>query len=219
MLFLARCSEDEVRGIKGKLIIPSEEGKKDDRVLINLVVPNGDVGVFDRLTGKEYCVTFENTVIDAIPNGLPEAMNGRVFNKVSYDVFSKDPSGYSDSVPLLVELPSDFTDMRVLYDYCMNYPQVRFIGGKLLGIKGLRIGRSDEGKDNMSSVYEGMYDGFVETSLSDLSNIREIVKRVKTKVIEGSDKKVSKAKKEKVVKPNKKVESFKKLFTEEEVDF
>lgn len=218
MIFLAKCNEDEVKSIKGKLFIPSENEKKDDKVFINLSVLNGDADVLNRLSGNEYCVTFDGITIDSLPDDLPAFIKGRVFNKVLYSDFCKNKDVYSVDVPLLVELEEGFSDMRVLYNYCMKYPQVRFIGGKLLGIPGIRIGRFEEGKEKMSSVYEGMYDSFVETSLSELNNIKEVVRRVKTRVTDdSSDKK--RVKKEKVVKPNKKVASFKKLFNDEEVDF
>ena len=117
--------------------------------------------------------------------------------------------------------------MRVLKEVCDKYPTVRFIGGNLLGVEGVRIGRYDEGKDKCSPVFKDIYDNFVEVDLEDLDNLQEIVKKTRKKAesqIKEKTKKKSKSAKAKSSTPKekkvpKRKEAFSKLFSTNEVDF
>ena len=72
--------------------------------------------------------------------------------------------------------------MRTLAGLCTRYPSVRVVGGNLLAVEGVRIGRYERGKERMSPVFDCVYDTFVETSLNDLSGIEEKVRKAKSSI-------------------------------------
>lgn len=214
MEILAGCSLEESRKHNGKLVIPNEEGKSPDKVSINVIVEDGDTSVYKELSGTEKCITFVDTPVSFCPTSL----EGKVFNEVSYSYFKDN----EDSIPLnikgittLVRLPDGFCDMREAYNICSKHPSVRVIGGSLLGIEGVRIGRYDNGKDKMSPVFTEMYDSFIEVLLKDLDGIQEVIKRNKKKI----KSMVAKERKPKEKKESKRLVSFNSLFGGSQEEF
>lgn len=110
---------------------------------------------------------------------IPDVFNEKVFNEYPNELFlssNTEPEESSDIVKL-VRVDKDFSDMRYVLNSCKQDKNVRFIGGKLLNIDGVRIGRFDNGKEKMSPYFEDMYDNFVEVELNNLEGIQEIVKK------------------------------------------
>lgn len=221
MQLLASCSLEQSKTFNGKLVLPNEDQKKPDKVFLNVVVKDGDVGVYNMLSGNEKCVTF----IDKAPSHCPEKLKGKVFYEVSLADFLEGFEKVEDVITL-VKLPSDYTNMRFLQDACKDHPDVRFIGGNLLAVDGVRIGRFDEGKDKMLPVFNGIYDSFVEVDLNDLDGLQEIVKKTRKKAenLDGESKtkksksgKVSSKEKAPAKKP-KRLEAFNSLFSSEGED-
>lgn len=210
MELLASCSLEESKRFNGTLVLPKEDQKKADKVFLNIMVgATEDIPeVFGKLSGREKCITFPE---DNPVSSCPEGYSGRLFNECSLDTLPQMPQ--VDGVVSLVRLPQGYNDMRTLRKLSETYPNARFMGGNLLGIDGVRIGRFDEGKDKMSPVFEDVYDTFVEVDLNDLEGIQEIIRKV-SKRGEGSAPRVAKEK-----KPPKRAEAFNKLFGGEEEEF
>ena len=201
MILLASCTAEQCRNFNGKLVIPNEDSGKPDKVLLNVNLEAGE-----EIPSNAYCVTYKGKV--------GEVLEGKTFLEVPLD--SVDSSEPVEGVVTLVRVPSGYCEMRKLYELCCKRSDVRVIGGNLLGIDGVRIGRFDEGKDKMSPVFCDVYDKFVEVDLGDLEGLQEIVKKTRKKV-ESSDKEKSKCKSSKpksksVSKKKSSVVAFSRLF-------
>lgn len=219
MKFLASATCEEAMSFTGKLVIPNEDSEmKPHQVLLNIVTDNDSV--FSSLTRQVHCITFKSHV----PETVPEGYSGKVFCEVS--ISELESTEVPEGATLLVRLDKDYCNMRELYDYSTKYPNARFIGGNLLGIPGVKIGRFDSSKKPV--VCNEVYDDFVEVKLSELDNLQEIVKQVKVKLVDGEEvvskrrKGDKKAKTKKTAKPSKatkKVAVFSSLFGSDSVDF
>lgn len=221
MQLLASCSLEKSREFNGRLVLPNENKKTPDKVMLNIVVGENEnpEDIFKGLSGKERCITFckENPA-----NYCPTSLVGNVFNECSVEQLECGDFPMPEGVVTLVRLPEDYCDMRTLKIFCDRYPTVRFIGGNLLGVEGVRIGRYDEGKEKMSPVFcDNIYDNFVEVDLNDLDGLQEIVKQTRSRaegIIGAKSAKRSKGKSG-VKKQPKRLETFSKLFSSEEEEF
>lgn len=204
MELLASCSLERSKSFNGKLSVEGEDGK-DIRVSLNIVVGDESEGeVFKGLTGNEKCITF----VDKKATVCPKGFEGKVFNEYSLDTYKgkQDVEG----VVNLLRVPDGYCDMYTLKGICDEDPNIRIIGGKLLNIDGVRIGRFDSVKP---VVCDGVYDTFIEANIDDLSDIKEKVKKAKTSEVK--EKKPHSAKANKGTtekKTSKKVEAFKNMF-------
>lgn len=201
MIYLANCSRSEAAELKGTLFEIEERvsaktkniTRRKHRVLVNVETKNIVSALEDGL-GNAQMVTTSKTV-----PYCPGGMQGRVFQRVpldELDMLGKVPTG----VVILVEMPDGFSDMREALRICRELPEARLIGGKLLGIEGVRIGRFDEGDlegvkfTDKRVFFEGSYDPFVEVDLMDLENIE--TDAPKTGAIRVKREKVAKAPRE-----------------------
>lgn len=231
MKLLASCSLEESSKFDGKLVIPCEDKKSPDKVLLNIVVEDGNNGVFSKLTGKEECVTF----VGGGAEFCPTEWRGKVFNQYSLEDLQ---AGFSESkvegVTDIVRLPENYSNMRELLGFQKSYPCVRFIGGHLLALEGLNIGRYATGREKLPLVLKDIYDSFVEVCLSDLDGIQEVVRKTRAKMdaiesgVEGKPKRKSGSKKSSdgssgsgsgEKKATKKIQVFNGLFGSQEVEF
>lgn len=216
MEILASCSVEESLQYKGKLQIESEDGKVD-KVVLNIVVDDGDTSILKNLNPNIKCVTFKNISEEDLKGiDIPE---GKVFNEVEYEPHMLVPR--IDNVTTLIRLPYGYSDMREAKSLCNRGENTRVIGGNLLNIEGVKIGRYDSGKDKGSPVYNGIYDQFLEVDLKDLGNISEKVRKARKKIssAEGSKKSTGSKKQKVVAKKNNISKSFTTLFGSEEEDF
>lgn len=219
MNFLASANIEEANSFSGKLQIPNEEGKKPHQVLLNVVVTD-DPSWQGKVTGKEKCVTLKSPM--PVPVSIPDTMKGKVFYETSMEELG---TVMSETIPeglvVLARLSDDFSNMRKVWDCSRKYSDVRFIGGNLLAIPGIKIGRFDS--KHKSIVCNGVYDDFIEVNLSELDNIQEVVKKVKVKVVDGeeviSKKRKGERKPKKEKKPDKRVAALNSLFGAETVEF
>lgn len=216
MELLARCSLEESKKFDGKLVIPNEDNSKPDKVYLNVVLSDGDS--INDLSGKEYCVSFTSGTLGV--DSVPDRLKGRVFNEVLLDDLKSSNLSDVEGVVNILKLPEGYCDMRNLYNLCSEYPNLRVVGGNLLGVEGVRIGRFDNGKDKMPPVFDGIYDTFVEVDLGDLEGLKEIVRKTRKKA-EGSTAELKKktkgkssgeGKSKKPKRSSKKSEVFDKLF-------
>ncbi len=220
MLIVASCSLSEAVEVNDKLVTVDEEGNKSDRVLLNVRISESDTDVPEMLkniskgTVKFFTVDSDITVDTDLP----------VFR--SYTLEDALENGMKTKYIPLVNVGDDFpnanVNMRTLYELSLNHPGVRFIGGRLLALNGISIGRFDEGKSKMSVNYSDVYDNFLEVKLSEIGNLKEIVKKSRKKLEDAEDKpKKKKASKEhKPGKASKRVAAFSNLFSDvEEVEF
>ena len=49
-------------------------------------------------------------------------------------------NSFSDNLVSVIKLPPDFTDLELLYNISLKYPQIRFCGGELFAIAGVKVG-------------------------------------------------------------------------------
>lgn len=213
MEILASCTLDESTKFEGKLLLEGEEGSKPDKVFLNVVVEDGNLGILNSLNSNIKCVTYKGEV-DFSGIKVPE---NKIFMEVSYPV---DEVPNVEGVTTLVRFPDGFSDMRAVYNLCSKHPNIRVIGGNLLNIDGVRIGRYGAGKDKGSVVFNGVYDQFLEVPLSELGNLKDVVKKARKKLESSDSEKRTKTPKEKKATPkrNNIAKSFSSLFsnTEEE---
>lgn len=172
MEIVASCSLEESKNFTGKLGI---EGTTD-KVSLNVVV-NGESEA-DVFTGVGSNVKFV-TFVGSKASYCPTDMSGRVFNQYPYSALEEGTVSPVMGVTDLVVLDDDFSDMRELCEYCEKYPSVRFIGGNLLQVDGVRIGRIGENRDKLPVVFDGVYDNFVEVPLGELEGLSEKVSRAR----------------------------------------
>lgn len=216
-MILASCSVEEALNYNGKMSVD------DEKVYLNIKVSKDDIK-------KAFNVALENRQVKAITvegvrdndvkflPEVPEKLIGMVFISESIEKVT-ERYGYE----VLIKLENSYCDMLNLYKLSEMYPSVHYIGGKLLEIPGIHVGRFDKGKEKLSSYFDGMYDYFVEAELSELSNIdlvRSRVSKHNKKDYEMTDdentKEKKSSKKSSVKKPKYSVSS---LFESDAVDF
>ena len=210
MNILASCSIEEAREKTGKLQIEEEEGKHS-KVLLNVVVEDiNDVNINTLLENNNIkCISTKTVPKDSI---IIDKFKDNIFIDYSLNSYkSSTKKELPEGVIRLVTLPDGFSDMREVYDICESDDRVRVKGGYLLALEGVRIGRYPKDKEK-SVLYEEVYDNFLEVSLTDLSDIKEVVAKVKKSSIKklksiGEDgvEKVKRVVKDKVVKAPTKV--------------
>lgn len=199
-MLLASCSYEESKKYNSKIVLVSEEenNKKPEEVVLNIVTDNPNE-VFVGGKGVAKCIT-----TNVSPNFCPTDLQGDIFRLYN---FGEDLSTVEEEVegvvPMLV-LPEGYSDMREVYNLAIKYPRLRFTGGNLLEIPGIKIGRYDKGKEKMSAVFDGVYDMFTEVSLSDIK-VQRVLSKARSKSSSGSSKKSSSTK-------SKKTETFSKFF-------
>lgn len=211
MEVLASCSYDESLKIDGKLQIPSDGVSKPDKVSLNVVVTNGDTSVLNKLPVNVKCVTFMGDV------DLSGITDKKVFREIKLgDEIPKDCG-----VPILVRVDDTFSDMRKALELCSQAKNVRIIGGNLLQIDGVRIGRYDTGKDGTTVVYNGVYDQFLELPLAEIGNLQEVVRRARNKLDSALSERKTKSVKSEKTAPRKTEmgKTFSSLFEGDEEDF
>lgn len=230
MEILASCSLEEASKFNGKLVLPNEDSKRPDKVFLNIEYSESDGSVADffarvGILGSSFvkCVSFNKDISD---EDIPEEFSGKVF------LYKDKNSCFNNELPLgrkftyLVKLPGDFPDkdlykfsLRDLVDLCNKYPNIRFVGGNLLKIRGLNIGRFPEGRKDSMYIFNDIYDSFVEVNLEDIDGLKEIVKKVRVKA-DGTKPRLSKSSKSSSGIKSKRVVAFKTMFgDDEEVDF
>ena len=233
MELLASCSLEQARGFSGKLVIPNEDSRRPDKVYLNVEYSEKDGTVnefFRKVSGiggsLVRCVSFPAGCAGVV---VPEEWRGRSFVYTDLDTVIGDVD-YSESegVVSLVRLGGDFpsdryrANLRTLVEVCGKLPSVRFMGGNLLGVEGLRVGRFNEGKDRMAPVFKDIYDTFVEVRLDDLDGLTEIVRKTRKRAesTDGYAAKKSPRVRKKAGKPAKQRETLLSLFSsDEEVEF
>ena len=211
MEILAYCNFKDSEKYKGKLVIEDPNGKKPIKVFLNLLTDSVDGSMLHNLPNNVKCVTVQGmgSILDVEGSGVD------VFREVpleSIDMLKDEPG-----VCNLVRLPDGYCNMRELWNLSRT-KNVRFIGGNLLGVKGVSIGRYEEGKEKMSPVFNGEYDVFLESNISDLENLTEKIKKFSKKE-NGGRSKGEKKQKEPTKKKSKISASINSLFGGTEVDF
>lgn len=221
MQILASCSLEEASRFNGKLVLPNEDAKKPDKVFLNIIADGREsVDVFKKVDEipSVKCITFVGEGVSYVPTRY----EGSVFVEKTLQEALSESYGYPSGVVVLVRLPKDFPNgiynMRTVYELSIKNPNMRFIGGNILGIEGIRVGRFDSGKEKMSPVFSDIYDTFVEVDLDDLSGIQEIVKKTRRRAEHIMKEKKPRAPKEKKV--SRRVQAFNSLFGDaSEVEF
>lgn len=214
MEVLASCSLERSKGVTGSLFIQDSEGKGHHKVLLNVVVDDeSEEQVFSEVGNNVKCVTFAGSTK---ATHCPEGMQGRVFNQYTLSEIHSGLGEDIEGVVTLVKLPDDYSHMLTLKKLCETREDIRVIGGNLLSIEGVRIGRY---KGKRPLVCKGIYDSFIEIDLdSPDADVREKIKKAGA-VTEKSGEKKSKDRVQVEKKPNKRVVAFNTMFGGGEEDF
>lgn len=221
-MILAKCNLEESKDYIGKVV------SDGDKVFLNLEVGVEELPkALEVMSGNKsvYCVTVDDWDGTSELPKVSEDLVGKVYTKVGYEGVNVAPSGYIT----YVEYPKGYCNMREVFKTCEKGENIRVFGGNFLEIPGVRIGRTDKGKEKMLASYNGVYDAFIEADIKDLDNIEVIKSKFNKRDLEamsGTD--VSeKPKKEKGAssknsgsKVSKAIgSSFGNLFGSEDVDF
>lgn len=217
MDILASCTIQESIEYKGKLLIENEDGSKPDKVLLNLIVDDTDIGKLSSLNVNTKCITYIGNNFEKIKDSIKVPIE-KVFIEKPYTKGMEINS--PSNMVTLIRLPEGFSDMREVKRLCSFGENIRVIGGNLLDIEGVRIGRYDN-KGTKDIVFNGIYDRFFEIPLNDISsNLKEIKKaRKKLNDITINNKGSKKAKVSKPKPFNKMVKALSSLFNDSEEDF
>lgn len=204
-MILASCSYIECKTYSGKLVLKQDDitnnsSKKPKNVEVLLNIVDDDIeNIIKNGIGVAKCVTTRVS-----PSSCPDSLKGKIFREYVYGDDLSLVNELPDGVIPLLRLPKGFSDMREVSSLMTSYPKLRVYGGNLLEIPGFRIGRYDEGKDKMSSVFNGSYDVFREVPLSSIEVVRVFPKAKKSSKSKSSSPKVNNV--------SKKSETFSKLF-------
>ena len=214
-MLLARYNGiDGLDKYRGKLVLVSEDEKaKAEEVYLNIDLRGSHdldsalIEVSKLPSSCIKCLTISESV-----SSVPSNLKGRVFRVYKYNSLEGSTLSNPEGVIPLIELPDGFCDMREVYAIAMKHDGVRFIGGNLLEIPGINIGRFDDGKDKMSAVYNGVYDIFREVDFSSIE-VKEVLPKTKSSgTIKRSSAKKSSTVSKKSTPKSRKSESFSKLF-------
>lgn len=213
MKIIADCSYEDARKYKGKLNIELEDGKTAN---VKLAVECASLEEYEEIKGNK-AVEYLDCLFD-LPEGY--AVEKKTFRKYSLDDKDKIEASEVEGVIPLLKLPEDFADMYLLSEKSKEVEGLRLLGGKLLGIEDVRIGREDvEDKNKKLGIfYDGVYDLFQEVNLSELENLNEIVSKRSERLEKALTDKEFKAKNRKPKKAgksglSKKITAFEKLFS------
>lgn len=211
-MILATCRLEEYRTLDGRVTCEGERVLFDLEFTVSEFLENrsvlDDTGV--------WCVTVVGwDGIEKLPDLVSEKWKDRVYVSGRLGDVERSvnlPSGYI----FYVKLENGYSNMKELYDVCKKYPNVRVTGGKLLLIDGVRVGRTDEGKDKLNVYMEESYDNFLEVKYSELTDVTVIRSKLKKYDNQSSEKK---QKPKSTSKPSVIAGSFSSLFGGEDVDF
>lgn len=214
MDFLASCSLEESQQYTGKLVIPAEDGGKPGKVMLNIVINGGDRSLLKSMGGNVKCITYTGDMYGFDEESFEDVPAG-VFHEVCLEEFSVEETPKYTGVTTLIRLPEGYSNMRNLHSICAQREDVRVIGGNLLAVEGVRVGRFEGGKDKIAPIFNGVYDSFLEVSLGELGDVTELVRKAKKKMKSVSDESKPKKKKEKSSEstPKRKVNSIANAFS------
>ncbi len=80
-----------------------------------------------------------------IPSNVNVVIRQDFGNNIEEAGVSAFASQAVDGMECVIHLPDDFDDIRFVYDMCMKYSNIRFLGGNLFRLDGCRLGYFDEG--------------------------------------------------------------------------
>lgn len=215
MEILASCLYKDSLSFDGKLISMDLENPSD-RVLLNVIINEEDLQYVNRFVGSTKCITFMCDA-DYDRYSFPKDRMFREYKYSGVDGISLvdfvNSLNLNSGITNLIRLPDGYSNMRDVQTVCLNNDSVRVIGGDLLGIDGVRIGRFDG--NNGSILYCGVYDQFLELPLSEIRNLREVIKKSRKKFEADTSKSTAKGTKEKknVTKKVDIIKSFSTLFS------
>lgn len=195
MEILASCTYNESLMYDGKLFSEDEEFNTD-KVSLNVVI-DGTEGTISGFNSNVRCLTF----IKDVNYSHYRFNRDRMFRLYEYygDGSLVDFVGslnLSTSITNVIKLPKTYSNMRDVKTVCINYG-VRVIGGNILMLDGVNIGRYNTGKDGGTILYNELYDQFLELPLSEIQNLKEVIKRCKKKLEDKDSSSSSKNAKEK----------------------
>lgn len=136
---LVNLKYDQVEGsaLKG------EVNGKAVNLFMQVEVDNSNVEqALERFKGNKWVVGLD--YVGDVQQLVGLNLNGlNVLVKKDYDgveQIDEALKGIPEGVNLVMKLPLDYSDMRVIHTYSQKYPNLRFCGGTLLRINGCHIG-------------------------------------------------------------------------------
>lgn len=155
------------------MVIPTVDGHT---VIPNVIFENEEVdnALVSNLIGKGYYVTFTGNSRFNIPEGIN---NSHVFSEYTMEELESDIELCNPGVTNIIHVSDGvYPDLRLLVSYCNMGENIRVIGGNLLCVDGLRVGRIE---GNKPLVCSGVYDSFIEADESELSDMNTLLEKIK----------------------------------------
>jgi hypothetical protein len=210
-MYLANCEYKDVADIKGRLV-STRDGITTNVVLNILSEDMTDVDFSDR---NIKCITVLSDDIT-----VPEGFEEDIFREYTLETLNENANSLPSGVVPLLKLEDSYSNMMEVYNLSLKYPKLRVIGGNLLALDGVKIGRYERGKDKMGIVFKGQYDTYDAIDLADLDykvverkkSVNKRVQKSKALKAKSTKEKVKKASSQGVNSRKKKV--FEALFSE-----
>lgn len=180
-MVVVECPANKIKKYTGKLM------SGDQRVYLNIIVKNEtelkDIFEYLNITENIKYITIRDfKEYIKLPEIEKETKSVPIFYEIPYGIFNVEElqeiteKGYI----CLIKLSGNLTEMetpnlRDIYRLSKTIKNIRFIGGTIVELEGIKVGLSDEEKENMGGVYKDTYDSFTVTTLKDIKNL-EIIK-------------------------------------------
>lgn len=186
----------KVEGKKHKVYYKLESGADELQDCINLARNRKDI-VFVEFQGNiDEVENFET-------NGVSVIYVKEVGNNISESDIDFTLVDFPKGMTLVLSLPDDFNNLELIYKLNKMYPSVRFYGGNLFRLDGLRLGNYDKTALENKGIKFGSYSHLTSNSKDILGyyNISNLELEFNEKSVKEVKDVLSKPKKEKAKKP------------------
>lgn len=186
----------KVEGKKHKVYFKLESGADELQDCINLARNRKDI-VFVEFQGNI------DEVENIETNGVSVIYVKEVGNNISESDIDFTLVDFPKGMTLVLSLPDDFNNLELIYKLNKMYPSVRFYGGNLFRLDGLRLGNYDKTALENKGIKFGSYSHLTSSSKDILGyyNISNLELEFNEKSIKEVKDVLSKPKKEKAKKP------------------
>ena len=186
----------KVEGKKHKVYFKLESGADELQDCINLARNRKDI-VFVEFQGNI------DEVENIETNGVSVIYVKEVGNNISESDIDFTLVDFPKGMTLVLSLPDDFNNLELIYKLNKMYPSVRFYGGNLFRLDGLRLGNYDKTALENKGIKFGSYSHLTSNSKDILGyyNISNLELEFNEKSVKEVKDVLSKPKKEKAKKP------------------
>lgn len=186
----------KVEGKKHKVFFKLESGVDELQECINLASKRKDI-IYVEYQG-------DITSIESVEtNGVSVICSKEVGNNFTDEDIEYALSDLPSGITLVLCLPDDFNNLEMIYKLSKKYPKIRFSGGNLFRLDGLRLGNYDKSLLDTKGIKYGGFSHLTSNCKDILScyNISNLDLEFNEKSAKEVKDVLSKPKKEKTKKP------------------